>query len=66
MQSITITEDGGGAEIRKIIFYLTKMWLLHWFISRSGIILVLWKMTYGSSEVGKLIYIYRVFHDFRA
>jgi hypothetical protein len=37
----------------KIIFYLTKLGILNWFISRSGVILGLWKMMYGSwsSEV---------------
>ena len=55
MQGITIT--GGGGEI---IFCLAMLWCLHWFISRSGVILGLWKTMYGS-EVQKLvvdIYIY--------
>ena len=60
-------EVGGGTKIRKIILYLAMLWLLHWFISHSGVILGLWKMMYGSrsSEVcdgvyWPLIYIYRV------
>ena len=44
-------ESSGGIEIRKIIFYLTMLWILHWFISRSGVVLGLWKLTYGISEV---------------
>jgi len=43
--------EGWGTEIRKVIFYLTIFWILHWFISRSGVVLGLWKLIYGSSEV---------------
>jgi len=42
-----------GTKIRKIIFSLAMLWFLHWFISRSGVILGLRKMMCGSwsSEV---------------
>jgi hypothetical protein len=40
-------EGGVGTEIRKIIFYLDILCFLHWFISRSGVTLGLWKMMYG-------------------
>jgi len=48
VQDITITEGAGGTKIRRIIFCLAMLWFLHWFISRSGVILGLWKMMYGS------------------
>ena len=53
LQGITIMEGDMGTEIRKIIFYLTVLWILHWFISRSGVVLGQWKLMYGScsSEV---------------
>jgi len=41
-------ESGGGTEIRKIIFHLNILWILHWFTFRSGVVLGLWKC---SSEV---------------
>jgi len=47
-QGISIMEVGGGTEILKIIFYLIMLWFLHWFSTRSSIILGLWKMMYGS------------------
>jgi len=47
MQGISMTAEGGCTEIRKIIFYLTMLWFLHWF-TRSGIMLGLWKKMYGS------------------
>jgi len=48
VQDITITEGGGGTEIEKIVLHLTMLWFLNWFISRSGVILGLWKLMYGS------------------
>jgi len=27
------------------------LWILHWLISRSGVVLGLWMLIYGSSEV---------------
>jgi len=48
VQGITITESGVGTENRKIIFCLTMFWILHWFISRSGVVLGLWNLIYGS------------------
>jgi len=39
VQDITTTEGGGGTEIMKIICCLTMLWILHWFISRSGVVL---------------------------
>jgi len=45
-------ESGGGTEIRKVIFYLTILWILHWFISCSGVVVLgLWKLIYASSDV---------------
>ena len=55
VQCIAITEGGGGTEIRKIIFYLTILCFLHWFITRSGAILGLWKMMYLEVEVQKFV-----------
>ena len=45
-------ESGGGTEIRKVIFYLTMLRILHWFISCRGVVVLgLQKLIYGSSDV---------------
>jgi len=55
MQGTTITENGGSTEIRKIVSYLItrRLWILHWFIFRGGVVFGLWKLIHGicSSEV---------------
>jgi hypothetical protein len=50
-----MTEGFGGTEIRKTIFNLTMLWFLHWFITRSGVILGLWKTMYLEVEIQKFV-----------
>jgi len=49
VQGITITESVGGPKLRKLFLFYT-FWILHWFISRSSVVLGLWNLIYGSGS----------------
>jgi uncharacterized membrane protein (DUF106 family) len=37
-------ESGGGAEFWKVFYIQLYLWILHWYILCSGVVLGLWKL----------------------